>query len=369
MSPAMIAALSIPAAPALPGATPDFAALVRVLRREDRPRRLPFYELFSNLEVPVLRHLGMDPGKPPTTTDPERHLDWIMRNKIQYQLALGYDYIDVWGWALGFSFGGAKRATAATTEGQRGYVMSHDRVITSREDFARYVSPDPAALQLDRLDRWGSWLPEGMRIIAKSRGVLETTMDLLGHEDICYLLHDDIGLVREVFARVGASYLAGIERLAAHPAVGAITFCDDMGFKTQTLLSPATYREMLFPWHERIVAAVHRQGKPAILHACGNLGAVMEDIIACGWDAKQSFEDCIQPIWEAQERYGDRICLLGGFDVDKLSRMSVREVRAHVGLLKSRCGGRPWALGTGNSVPNYVPVENLLAMLDEGRRD
>jgi uroporphyrinogen decarboxylase len=30
--------------------------------------------------------------------------------------------------------------------------------------------------------------------------------------------------------------------------------------------------------------------------------------------------------------------------------------------------GGGYCLGTGNSVSNYVPVDNYLAMLDEGRR-
>ncbi len=146
-------------------------------------------------------------------------------------------------------------------------------------------------------------------------------------------------------------------------------FCDDMGFKTRTLLPPDLYRENLFPWHQRINETVHRAGRPAILHACGNLDMIWEDILACGWDAKQSFEDNIEPVWEAKRKVGDRIALLGGFDVDKLCRMTTDEVRSRTRFLIERCNGRGgWALGTGNSVPNYVPTENFLAMIDESRR-
>jgi hypothetical protein len=31
-----------------------------------------------------------------------------------------------------------------------------------------------------------------------------------------------------------------------------------MGFKTQTLLSPNVYREYVFPWHKRLVEAMHQ---------------------------------------------------------------------------------------------------------------
>ncbi|GAH31865.1 unnamed protein product, partial [marine sediment metagenome] len=76
------------------------------------------------------------------------------------------------------------------------------------------------------------------------------------------------------------------DTLATFDVVGALVLGEDMGFKTQTLLSPEVYREYLFPWHAKLVKAVHTHGKPIILHSCGNLREIMDDIIDCGWDAK-----------------------------------------------------------------------------------
>jgi len=36
--------------------------------------------------------------------------------------------------------------------------------------------------------------------------------------------------------------------------------------------------------------------------------------------------------------------------------------------LEACAPGGGWTLGSGNSVANYIPVENFLAMLDEGRQ-
>ncbi len=76
----------------------------------------------------------------------------------------------------------------------------------------------------------------------------------------------------------------------------------------------------------------HR-GKPIILHSCGNLGAVIEEIIDTGWDARHSFEDVIEPVWEAKRKYGSRIAHLGGFDMVKLPSMTRGQVRAHTRFL------------------------------------
>jgi hypothetical protein len=78
-------------------------------------------------------------------------------------------------------------------------------------------------------------------------------------------------------------------------------------------------------------------------------------------------EDAILPAWEMKATHGDRIAVLGRFDLDKLCRITEPEVRKHTWFLIDNCAaGGGWALGTGDSVANYVPVSNFLAMLEEG---
>jgi uroporphyrinogen decarboxylase len=79
-------------------------------------------------------------------------------------------------------------------------------------------------------------------------------------------------------------------------------------------------------------------------------------------------EDTYLSAGEAKRRYGDRIAILGGVDMDMLSRSSEEEVRAYTRLLEECMPGGGYALGTGNTVANYIPVKNYLAMLDEGMK-
>ena len=50
-------------------------------------------------------------------------------------------------------------------------------------------------------------------------------------------------------------------------------------------------------------------------------------MINIGIDAKHSFEDKIEPIWEAKERYGDKLALLGSVDVNKLASLTTNDLR------------------------------------------
>ncbi|MCZ7546405.1 MAG: uroporphyrinogen decarboxylase family protein [Anaerolineae bacterium] len=114
----------------------------------------------------------------------------------------------------------------------------------------------------------------------------------------------------------------------------------------------------------------HARGKVYILHACGNLEAVMDDLIDdVGIDAKHSFEDAIMPVADFKAKYGDRIAVVGGIDIDFLCRATEDAVRARVRETLDACmPGGGYVLGSGNSVTNYIPVRNFVAMVDEGRR-
>lgn len=93
----------------------------------------------------------------------------------------------------------------------------------------------------------------------------------------------------------------------------------------------------------------------------------MEDLIAdVGIDGKHSFEDAIIPVEAFQARYGDRIAVLGGLDVDILTSAAPEQVRRKTRSLMETCGKRGrYVVGSGNSIPSYIPVANYLAMVDE----
>ena len=181
----------------------------------------------------------------------------------------------------------------------------------------------------------------------------------------CRVRLDDQALVSEVFEAVGSRLLAYYERCLPNDVVGAIIGNDDWGYKSQTMLSPDQMRQFVFPWHKRIVRAAHAAGKPAILHSCGCLTEVMDDIINdMAYDGKHSYEDTIQPVESAYDQYHDSIAIMGGIDLDFICRSTPEAVyRRSREMLERAAQGGAYALGTGNSVPEYVPDENYFAMV------
>ena len=333
-------------------AEPNFGNLLKVLRRE-KPDRPTLFEFFMNDPLFRVVTATTGPGPGPTETAYD-----ILRFRMQAFRNLGYDYVTLG--VPGFEFPRGRQARQQTLSQNEGVM------ITDRKSFDSSAWPDPDKADYAMLDTLGRELPAGMKMVVSGPcGVLENVTFLLGYENLCYLIADDERLAGNVFAAVGSRLLKYYQRVLQHDGVGAIIGNDDWGFKSQPMLSPKDMRRLVFPWHKQIVAAAHQAGKPAILHSCGNLASVFDDIVEdIRYDGKHSYEDTILPVEKAYAQYGKRIAILGGIDLDFICRSSSDEVytRSRAMLEQSAAGGG-YGLGTGNSVPEYVPQENYFAMI------
>jgi len=329
-----------------------------VLSRQT-PDRVPFAELFIDQEVLVALREDDLPGDPIERA----------RETAELYFRLGFDYVPA---ATDFTFPYPSifaNDTAGLSRGRREWVDEAHGAIETWKDFEQYPWPAPSPASYAPIERAAAVLPEGMKLIPHGPGgVLENVMWLMGYEPMSYAMADEPELVTAMFDRVGATLVEVFDGIAGQEAVGAVFLGDDMGFKTQPMISPEDLRKHVFPWQRRLAETVHSHGKPFLLHSCGNLESVMDDLIDfVGIDAKHSFEDIIQPVEEVKRRWGDRIAILGGVDVDLLTRGTPDQVRTRTREVLAACmPGGGYALGTGNSVANYIPIENYLALLEEG---
>jgi uroporphyrinogen decarboxylase len=193
---------------------------------------------------------------------------------------------------------------------------------------------------------------------------------LMGYETLCYALYDQRDLVAAISQRLREIYEVIVRRILEFDRVKVIWGSDDLGFRTGTLISPDDLREFVLPGHKALAEMAHTAGRPYLFHSCGKLDQIMDDLLDdVRIDGLHSFEDTIRTVEDTKTNYGHRIAVLGGIDVDFLCRSTEQAIRHRVRKTLEAChpGGR-YCLGTGNSVANYVPLDNYLAMLDEGRQ-
>ena len=348
-----------PLADKLPPPEPDAERLLAVLRRRV-PDRIPLFELgIADSVLEAFLGKAMPPRPEEKTLEALRA--WSAP-RVEGWWRLGFDYMIV---RADSPFD--LQALAAHTEGDRTWMEEHRGVISSREDLERF--PWPERIDFTRSEAVLSLLPPGMKGILFSGGVLEWATVLMGMESFMMGLYEAPDLVRQVVDRVGRAVLLTFQGLVEDERILALWLGDDLGFRSSTLIHPKHIEALLFPWYRRYADLAHRHGKPFIFHSCGNIEPVMPGLIEqVGIDARHSFEDAVVPAEEAMARWGDRVAVLGGVDVDLLARGTPAQVKARTLDLLEKCAPRGgYAAGSGNSIPDYVPPGNYLALLQAVR--
>jgi len=375
---------------------PDFRTFETVvIKGERKPQRVLFSELLIDPEViefisktmmgnmmPSFRGIikrktdKLIPGKKILLLDNQREEEIFWKQYINFYYYMGYDYVpEIQLWSIYDSIMSRTTSrlrettdTASLTRGTRTWAEEEKGLITSWKDFDNFPW-EALNLEVEEYYRFlDKNLPAGMKITVQACLYQYVQDRFLGQKNLCYLVYDEPELVGAVFEKLGKIIYEYYKNVIPLDCVGAIFHADDLGFKTSTMLNPEMLRNLVFPWLKKYASLAHKYGKTFWYHCCGYKYEIMEDLINdVKIDALHSFEDTCCPVIEFKKRYGDKIGILGGVDMDKLCRLDEESLRKYIREILDKCmvDGK-YALGSGNSIANYVPVKNYLIMLEEG---
>lgn len=335
---------------------PDYRNILSVLYNE-RPKRLPLYEHHIDKAF-ISKYLNEDISM---KSNSPADLEEYYRETIHFWRDMTYDAFDY------------EAAICDIYPGHGAIMGGRPGPIQTRSDFNNYPFDDIPQIFWEtytpHFEAIRKTLPPGMKAFGGcGYGIFESGQDLVGYEYLCTMQYLDPDLFSDIFKKIGKLYVqlwtGLIERysdLFVFYRMG-----DDLGFKSSTLLEPDTIRTHILPQYKRIIDLAHNSGKKFLLHSCGNIFNIMDDIVNLGIDAKHSNEDEIAPFEKWIELYGSKIGLFGGIDVNLLTLNSYDEVFKTVleKGTKYRNSAAGYGLGSGNSIPEYVPVDSFKAMID-----
>ena len=333
----------------------DWEGFQKNLRREGTPDRVFFFEhgIDEDFQQELQKKYGIWDYLNPNADD------YNYRRSVEIHKFLGLELMRV--------FPPNARMSGTATEGGA-WESGTDGAISSWEDFEAYPWPNPSNADFSVLDYCEKNLPENMRTFAVL-DLFEVVLPLFGFVNFSYLLYEDRTLIEAVIKKVAEFDLAMIKAYCDYDSHAVIYLSDDLGFKTSTMIAPDDIRQLLIPWHKKMADLAHQKGKYFFFHSCGQMYNLMDDYIDfVGIDAKHSFEENVLPVTEVNKLYGNRLSLLGGMDVDILARSDEKTIRSKTRDILNNCvPGGGYFLGAGNWVTSYIPLENYMTMIDEGR--
>ena len=201
------------------------------------------------------------------------------------------------------------------------------------------------------------------------RGTFGFLFIMLGLENLSMAIYDEPELLEELI-RISTDYWTEIGLKLIGAGCIALYVANDMGMNGRTLISPAQLREFFFPAMRRQFKTWKEAGGRIILHSCGNVDAVLEDLADSGIDAINNIQvGAGMNLASVKRRIGDRVTIVGNVDAtgvmcqpdrSKIAE-AIREVIATAG------GDGGLIIATDHSFHEGVPIENVRFFIDKAR--
>lgn len=330
---------------------PDYTNLLKTLRRLPT-KYIPLAELgvHPNIKEKVISKKIMS-----------------MEDEVEFWYKAGYDYIKL---QPKVDFNPAKIGLSNNLtfnhDGSvfRKWASENSGVITNEKELDNYVFPNPEDFDYSNFEEATKLLPDGMCIIGQYGDIFTMTWEMMGFENFSISLFENDDLVTRLNNKLGELEFAMFRNFIQFDSVKAIWYSDDIAYTNSLMVSQDVLDKYFFPWLKKIGDLARNYDKPLIYHSDGILYDVFDKIIECGVNAIHPIEPKAMRIEEVKQKYGDKLCLIGNIDVDLLSRGKPDEVRNNVLLNIEKVGyNGGYCVGSGNSIPEYVILENYHTML------
>lgn len=144
--------------------------------------------------------------------------------------------------------------------------------------------------------------------------------NMMGFENIALAFYDMPELLDEMIEYMCDFNIKMIEMLAKDIEFDYANGWEDIAFKNGPLMSPAMFREFLYPRYKRIADVLKKYGIHVIFTDCdGNINPIVDQWIEAGFTCQFPLEIAsgTDPV-TLRERFGDKVLLIGGVDKMRL---------------------------------------------------
>jgi uroporphyrinogen decarboxylase len=255
-------------------------------------------------------------------------------------------------------------AIGETDNSGRSLSLGSAGAIHSEADFEAFPWPDPDDLGYGILAEIERLLPGNFKSALLVGKIFDLGWWLMGLDAYSYALFEQPALIEQLHAKIAAFQTRVVERALDFKSLGLVFQADDMAFRSGLFVSPQVLRQHVFPAYTRINEMCHQQDAITLFHSDGQMDTLMEDVIDAGFDGFNPVEPTAMDIRALKKRVDGRLSLVGNVDLSyTLTLGSPEEVDVEVrDLVRDLAPGGGYALSSANSIPEYVPWENLVAL-------
>ena len=206
--------------------------------------------------------------------------------------------------------------------------------------------------------------PDRFRVFSIGFSLFERAWTLRGMENLLIDFIDNRRFVRELFTAIADYNIAQVER-ALEFDIDAIYFGDDWGQQRGLLMGPEIWRSEIKPVLARMYGRVKAARKYVMIHSCGDVDELFDDLIEVGLDCFNPFQPEVMDVFELLPRYRDRLSLHGGLSTQRLLPFGTPEQgRTETERLIELGSAGGYILSPAHAVEGDVSLPNMLAFID-----
>jgi uroporphyrinogen decarboxylase len=237
--------------------------------------------------------------------------------------------------------------------------------VLSEPTLAGYAFPDPLDHRFfqdipDKIERF----PDRFRVFQIGFSLYERAWTLRGMENLMIDFHDHPGFVHELLGAIADYNIAQVREALKHD-IDAVYFGDDWGQQHGLQMGPRTWRQFILPQLRRMYAAVRAADKFVMIHSCGDVDELFDDLIAAGLDCFNPFQPEVMDVYSLLPAYRGRLAFHGGLSTQKtLPFGTPDDVRHETRRLLALGADGGYIFAPAHDVEGDVPLENMLAMIE-----
>ncbi|MHB8972265.1 MAG: uroporphyrinogen decarboxylase family protein [Pirellulaceae bacterium] len=206
--------------------------------------------------------------------------------------------------------------------------------------------------------------PDRFRVFQIGFSLYERAWTMRGMENLAIDFLDHPTFVHDLLTTIADYNIRQVQQALKYD-IDAVYFGDDWGQQHGLQMGPTIWRTFILPQLRRMYATVREAGKFVMIHSCGDVDELFEDLVAAGVNCFNPFQPEVMDIWSLLPAYRGRLAFHGGLSTQKTLPFGTSdEVRSETRRLITlgRDGG--YIFAPAHDVEGDVSLENLLAAIE-----